>query len=182
MSTRQLAVTFFLIFGLSGIAVAVSESNYSGQEQRKIKSLLQAEIDGYLTGKGMGFAKSAELNHFPGPKHVMELANELSLSKDQREQTQRIYDVMKDKAIGYGQLLVQNEEKIEKLFAEGIVNPNLLEKALSESAKIRSKLRGAHLVAHIEQKAVLSKHQIRLYDNLRGYTGGHSMQEHKHHH
>ena len=178
----KLAVSIFLVFGLSGIAVAAPESNYSGQEQRKIKSLSQAEIDGYLAGKGMGFAKPAELNHFPGPKHVIEFSNELALSKEQREQTQRIYDVMKNKATEYGQLFVENEEKIEKLFSEGIVNPHLLEKALSESAKIRSKLRGAHLVAHIEQKAVLSKHQVRLYDNLRGYTAGQSMQKHKHHH
>lgn len=178
----KLAVSVFLIFSLYGIALAVPESNYSGQEQRKIKSLSQDEIEGYLSGKGMGFAKAAELNHFPGPKHVMKLANELTLSKDQREQTQRIYEVMKGKAIEYGYLLMKNEEKVEKLFAEGTVSPNLLEKALSESAKIRSKLRGVHLVAHIEQKAVLSNHQVKLYDNLRGYTGDRSMQEHKHSH
>lgn len=178
----KLAVSVFLIFGLSGIAVAESESNYSGEHKRTIKSLSQAEINGYLTGKGMGFAKSAELNHFPGPKHVIEFANELALSKEQRKQTQKIYDVMKNKATEYGQLFVQNEEKIEKLFSKGIVNQLLLKEALSNSEKIRSKLRGVHLVAHIEQKAVLSEHQVRLYDNLRGYTGSHSMQEHKHHH
>lgn len=178
----KFSLSVLLIFGLSSVAVATSELDYSGQEQRKIKSLSKDEIDGYLAGKGMGLAKPAELNHFPGPKHVLELANELKLSESQRKETQRIYEAMKGKAARYGQLLVQNEEEIEKLFAEGTVNQNILEYALSRSGQIKSKLRRIHLSAHIEQKAALSGQQVKLYDNLRGYTGDHTMQEHKHHH
>ncbi len=179
----KLSLSVLLVFGLSSVAVAVPESNYSGQEQRKIKALSQDEIDGYLTGKGMGLAKSAELNNFPGPKHVMELFQELSLSKSQIEETKKIYEAMKGKAIEYGQLLIKKEEEIEGLFSKGTVSPQVLERVLSESAEIKSKLRGAHLMAHIEQKAVLTKHQTRLYDTLRGYVGGHSMQGgHRLHH
>jgi len=178
----KLSLCVLLIFGLSAVAVAASESTYSGKELRKIKSLSQDEIDGYLAGKGMGFAKSAELNHFPGPKHVLELAADLGLSKDQKKQTQKIYEAMEGKAVEYGKLLVRSEKEIEKLFAEGTVNFDTLENALNKSATIRSKLRGVHLVAHIEQKAILSKHQVMLYDTLRGYAGGHSIQGHQHHH
>ena len=31
----------------------------------------------YLDGAGMGYARAAELNHFPGPMHVLELAREM---------------------------------------------------------------------------------------------------------
>ncbi len=179
----KLSLSVLLIFGLSSVSVAVPDSNYSEQEQRKIKALSQDEIDGYLTGKGMGLAKSAELNSFPGPKHVLELFQELSLSKPQIKETKRIYEAMESKAIAYGQLLVKKEEEIEKLFSKDTVSPQVLKIVLSESAEIKSKLREVHLMAHIEQKAVLTKHQTKLYDTLRGYVGGNSTQEgHRSHH
>ena len=95
----KLPLIVFLVFGLTSAAVAAQESSYSGQEKRSIKSLSKGEVEGYLTGKGMGLAKSAELNSYPGPKHVMELSQELSLSKSQLEETKIIYEEMKGKAI-----------------------------------------------------------------------------------
>jgi len=179
----KLSLIVFLVFGFSSVTVAEQATKYSGQEQKNIKALSQDEIGGYLAGKGMGLAKSAELNQFPGPKHVMELSQELSLSKSQIEETKNIYEAMKGKAIGYGQQLIIKEEEIEGLFSKNSVTPQILERVLSESAEIKSKLRGAHLIAHIEQKAVLTKRQIILYDTLRGYVGGHSVQEgHGSHH
>ncbi|MDL1878575.1 hypothetical protein FBQ85_25940, partial [Cytophagia bacterium CHB2] len=52
-------------------------SPYAGEESREIKSLSPQEIRMYLEGHGMGLAKAAELNHYPGPRHVMELAKQL---------------------------------------------------------------------------------------------------------
>jgi Spy/CpxP family protein refolding chaperone len=167
-----------LIAGIPFASEAMQESAYSGQEQRTIKSLSQDEIDGYLAGNGMGFAKAAELNHYPGPKHVLELAGELELTDSQRQETQQIFDAMKVKAIEYGQLLVKNEQEIEKLFAEGRANKRALENALKRSAEIRSALRGVHLMAHIEQKSILNADQLAQYDKFRGYAGSH---EHKGH-
>jgi hypothetical protein len=39
-------------------------SPYVGQEGRKIKALSEEEVQGYLSGSGMGLAKAAELNHW----------------------------------------------------------------------------------------------------------------------
>ena len=58
-----------------------TRSDYSGQQSREIKSLSSQEVQGYLAGQGMGFSKAAELNHYPGPKHVLELQTKLNLSK-----------------------------------------------------------------------------------------------------
>jgi hypothetical protein len=60
-------------------------SPYTGQERREIKALSNEEIDRYLSGDGMGLAKAAELNHYPGPRHVLELADQLQ----QRRQSLR---------------------------------------------------------------------------------------------
>ncbi len=69
-------------------------SPYAGQEKREIKAISVEDIEGYLTGQGMGFAKAAELNHYPGPKHVLELAGELSLEEKQIDKTKKIYNRM----------------------------------------------------------------------------------------
>ena len=70
---------------------AAPESPYVGQESRGIKALSPEDVDAYLAGKGMGLAKAAELNGYPGPAHVLELASQLSLTSDQRARTQALF-------------------------------------------------------------------------------------------
>ena len=41
----------------------------------------------FLAGAGMGYAKAAELNSYPGPMHVLELADRLGLTPDQQTKT-----------------------------------------------------------------------------------------------
>ncbi len=48
-----------------------------------IRSLTPEEIRQIEQGEGAGFAKPAELNGLPGPRHVLDLAHELDLSADQ---------------------------------------------------------------------------------------------------
>ena len=50
---------------------------YAGQQTRAIKALSDDEIAAFLNGEGMGFAKAAELNGYPGPAHVLTLAQKL---------------------------------------------------------------------------------------------------------
>ncbi|MDE0941013.1 MAG: hypothetical protein OSB58_01080 [Alphaproteobacteria bacterium] len=52
-----------LAFNPTLVLAASSHQPYSGQQSRDIKALSQEQIDGYLNVSGMGFAKSAELNH-----------------------------------------------------------------------------------------------------------------------
>ena len=168
------------------IAVSVwasAQSPYVGQESRTIKALSKSEIDGYLNGKGMGFAKAAELNHYPGPLHVLEVKDGLNLTKDQLKRTQALYQSMKKQAIRLGKQLIEKERELDQLFASNKVNERKLEKKLSEIGAIRAKLRYVHLSAHFEQKQLLTQHQVKLYDKLRGYGDGKgSHQQHKHHH
>jgi hypothetical protein len=71
---------------LGAVAMAGDASPYRGEEVRNIKALSEQEIEAYLSGQGMGYAKAAELNSYPGPKHVLELARELGLTPAQEEQ------------------------------------------------------------------------------------------------
>ena len=65
---------------LSVLPAAAQTSSYAGQQDREIKSLSAAELHDLAEGRGMGMAKAAELNHYPGPAHVIELLRPCVLS------------------------------------------------------------------------------------------------------
>ena len=55
-------------------AAEMPETPYAGQQTRTIKALSDDEIAALRNGEGMGMAKAAELNGYPGPIHVLSLA------------------------------------------------------------------------------------------------------------
>jgi Spy/CpxP family protein refolding chaperone len=172
-----------LLFITASLTYAKNKlSPYSGQEQREIKSLSTEEIDGYLTGQGMGFAKAGELNHYPGPKHVVDLAQELQLSEEQLLATREIYDTMHNDAVSIGELIVEKEKLLDELFARQKIDETQLDAISTEIGTLKGKLRATHLRAHLQMKKVLSSEQIERYDVLRGYgiDGGGEKHQHKH--
>lgn len=163
-------------------SVAVSESQYVGQESRDIKALSESEVEGLLAGKGMGFAKSAELNGYPGPAHVLELASQLRLSEAQQARTRALHEQMEVEAKAAGRLLVLAERELEGLFRERTVTPQRLTDSLKKVAGLQAQVRAAHLKAHIEQTRILSAEQVAQYNRLRGYSPGHERPGHSGHH
>jgi len=157
------------------------EAPYEGQQVRDIKALSQSDIDGYLKGKGMGLAKAAELNHYPGPRHVLDLANKIDLTETQIKKTQDLFEIMQSKAAKLGKQIVEKEKELDQLFAEGSIDDAVLDKKLQEIGSLQAKLRYVHLSTHLEQKQILTRHQVMLYDKARGYgEGSHDMHNHSH--
>ncbi len=152
---------------------------YAGQQARRIKSLSEAEIEGYLKGEGMGFAKVAELNHYPGPRHVLDLADQLDLTPEQRSTTRALFERMRARAVELGERLVEQEAELDRLFAEARIDDDGLQRALHGIALLQAELRANHLRAHLAMRELLTERQIAEYDRLRGYTGG---QDHGHGH
>ena len=167
MKTLTLLAISMMIF--TGAVQASKQAPYAGQEQRPVKALSSAEIDGLLSGKGMGLAKAAELNHYPGPKHVLQVEKNLELSQQQQFKTQQLYTAMKREAVRIGLLIVEEERRLDELFALTTVTDELLMSGLNKIAILRGELRYVHLKAHLQQKTILSSEQIRRYDQLRGY-------------
>lgn len=164
-------------------AQAATPSPYAGQESREIKALAPEEISDLLAGRGMGFAKSAELNGYPGPAHVLELADELGLTPEQRAQTQEIFERMLTAARSLGAQLVEAERDLEESFRTRQASAESLARALEQISVLQGKLRGAHLQAHIEQARILTAGQVSLYARLRGYAdgaAGHGAHRHGH--
>jgi Spy/CpxP family protein refolding chaperone len=144
-------------------------SLYAGQEQREIKALSAEEIQGYLAGSGMGLAKAAELNHYPGPRHVLDLAEPLQLSQEQHQKTQSIFEEMRTEAVRLGAQLIARERSLDILFAGGTVSEAQVEQLVTEIATLQGQLRAVHLRAHLAQRAILTPEQVYRYDMLRGY-------------
>lgn len=160
---------------------AVQDKPYAGQEKRQIKSLSTSEIAGLKQGKGMGLAKAAELNHFPGPLHVLDEAKKLALSSKQLKQTQQLFKKMKKEAVMTGNKIIIAEQQLDEMFASGQISKAQLKNKLNEIGQYQAQLRFVHLKTHLAQKKILSQKQIKHYDNLRGYTGN-ASHHHDHQH
>lgn len=149
------------------------------QSNPQIKWMSETEIHGYLAGHGMGLAKAAELNHHPGPKHVLELSAQLQLTHEQRSKAQKIYDDMHEEAVRLGKLFIEKEAALDSLFSQAKMGERQLHELVSEIGRINGELRFVHLKAHLAMKAILSENQIAEYDRLRGYSNS-KNESHKH--
>ncbi len=172
-----LAVLWAILLGLPDGAVAQAHdhanrdhrSAYAGQHDREIAALAPEEIDGLLAGDGLGMALPAELNGYPGPKHVLEMAGELSLSVDQRSQVEAVFAEMQATARELGARLVALEGELDQAFKDRTVTGERLVTLLSSIAGERAHLRATHLSAHLRLVPMLSPEQVEQYERLRGY-------------
>jgi Spy/CpxP family protein refolding chaperone len=165
---------FAVLLILAALAGCAAHSPYAGQESRDIKALSAEEVDSLLAGMGMGYAKAAELNGYPGPAHVLELADKLGLDSGQRARTQALFDTMQAKAKRFGGELIEEERRLDRLFASGRADPDSLAAALARIGSLQAKVRGAHLEAHLAQALILTPDQSARYVELRGYTSHHA--------
>jgi len=168
-----------LVVAINNAASATQPASYAGQEQREIKALSPEEVQDYLAGKGMGLAKAAELNRYPGPAHVLELAEKLQLDAEQRIRSAAIFRTMQAEAMRQGKALVEQERELDRLFAGGGITKEDLRTALEEIGRLQTEIRRTHLQAHIEQRKILTPKQIALYEELRGYAS-HAGRAHQH--
>lgn len=157
---------------VSGAAISAS-SPYVGQELRHIKALSTQDIDDLLAGNGMGYAKAAELNGYPGPRHVLELADELHLTSEQVVATKSIEATMRTEAKSLGSALVEAEKNLDTLFAARRIDETSLAAAVGEIGRLQAKLREGHLRAHLAQARLLDSEQTERYFALRGYQQHH---------
>jgi len=155
---------------LFAVSTGAQQPPYAGLEARSIKALSADEIAAYLAGEGMGLALAAELNGFPGPRHVLDLADSLQLSDTQRAAVQETFDAMCVEAKRLGAAIVESERRLDDAFAEGAVDARSLETVLGRIGALQAELRFTHLAAHLAVRDVLSPDQIDRYRRLRGYA------------
>lgn len=177
--TRFGKAAIVMIVTAAAVGAIAGVSVYSSMQPGEIKAMSAQEVDDYLNARGMGFAKAAELNHYPGPRHVLDLSKELELTEEQTRKTQALFDAMKAQAAPLGKQLVDKERELDGMFAGGKADATAVERVVNEIGALRAKIRFAHLATHIEQKALLTHHQVMKYDELRGNNSP-NKKEHGH--
>jgi Spy/CpxP family protein refolding chaperone len=177
---NRLIIGFIVVAALIAGANAQTASPYAGQQQRTIKALSDRDIKDLLEARGMGLAKAAELNSYPGPLHVLQLAKELALSDAQRATTEALYTAMRNKAQPIGQRIIEAERILDRAFASGRIDAAMLQDQVNAIAALQGELRIVHLETHLTQRALLTSEQIARYDALRGYGDNGSRQLHEH--
>lgn len=169
---------------LAGSLPADAEQPYAGQERRQIKALSPEQISDLRAGRGMGLALVAELNGYPGPVHVLELAKHLSLTPEQHARVQALYQAMKSEAAPLGERVITQEAALDRQFADRTVTPESLAAAIAEIGNTQAALRLTHLKYHLTTAEILETAQIARYLELRGYEkpgGAGQHQQGKHH-
>jgi Spy/CpxP family protein refolding chaperone len=171
MTGQPLAFIFAAV--LVAGAASAEPSPYTGLKARGIKALPEAEVGDLLAGRGAGMALPAELNHYPGPKHALELAARLGLSPEQEAETEGLFARMRAEAVPLGEAVLAREAELERLFASGAADEATLRVLVAEAARVRGELRFTHLKYHLAMKRLLSPAQVAAYDDARGYAAGH---------
>lgn len=142
---------------------------YAGQHQRQIKALSEQQVADLRAGRGMSLALAGELNGYPGPLHVIELADRLQLGADQRAGAQRLLDAMKDEASALGLVLTEQEATLDRAFATRSISEQSLQQMTGNIARTQGELRAVHLKYHLATADLLTEAQRRQYAILRGY-------------
>ena len=161
-----------LIAGAAAARAETAQQPYAGLEARSVKALSEQQIADLRAGRGMSLALPAELNGYPGPLHVIEHAEALRLTPDQRARTEQLFAAMKAEAVPLGERLIGQEAELDRLFATKTVQPASLEAATGAIGATQGALRTAHLRYHLAMMEVLTPDQVRRYGELRGYAGG----------
>ena len=144
---------------------------YAGIQTRAVKALSDEQIADLRAGRGMGLALAAELNGYPGPLHVLENADALALSPGQHERTKALFQSMQREAVPLGELLIEQELELDRLFATRTVQPTTLEATTAAIGATQGQLRSAHLRYHLAMMDLLTPEQLRRYAEVRGYSG-----------
>ena len=168
------------ISSVLGNAAAQSARPYAGLQARAIKALSAEQIADLKAGRGMSLALTAELNGYPGPRHVLELGDQLGLSDRQRTHVQRLFDAMTAEAIPLGDKLIAQEAELDALFARREVTATSLGAATATIGAIQAELRNTHLKYHLLASGLLTAAQMQRYSELRGYAGEDSQHRPNH--
>lgn len=178
-------LTVLLLMTVPGLAQERLKSPYQRQAETGLRGLDEKEIADLKAGTGMGLARAAELNSYPGPRHVLDAIEQgkLPASREQRERIQQIFNTMNGDAVSVGAKILAEEQQLEAEFRSATMTEADLHSRVAGIATLQGELRAIHLSAHLVTRRILSDAQIMRYNELRGYTASedkHGNQRHKH--
>jgi hypothetical protein len=137
-------------------------SPYREEQTSEIRGLSEREIRELREGLGMGLARAAELNGYPGPRHLLDAveAGQMHLTPEQLQAVKRLFDSMSARAREFGEKILGEEQALEAAFRQGSITEPDLQRRVARIGQLQADLRLAHLRTHLETKKLLTDHQI----------------------
>ena len=172
------SATLLVVPRMAGAQVA---QPYAELGKRPVKALSEQQVADLEAGRGMGLALAAELNGYPGPLHVLELAEPLGLTLAQRDTTQALFKAMKAEARALGARIIAAEGELDRKFASKSISEPSLHDGVREVASLQGDLRATHLKYHLAMTEILTPQQIERYAELRGYQNAAPSHHHGRH-
>ncbi len=161
---KRFAAAALLLLGSAGAAFGASE----------IRGLSEREIEDLRSGQGMGLARAAELNGYPGPRHLLEAfeTGQLHLNPEQLGTVRQLFEGMSREARRLGDTILREEQALETAFRTGGISEADLQARVGRIAALSGELRLLHLRTHLQTRAILTDHQVQRYNQVRGYASG----------
>ena len=178
---RRMLACSVLVVGMSVAGDGQQAGQHTGHEHAPhapaaaTSTLTAEQVQQLLAGDGMGLAKAAELNGYPGPKHILERAEMLSLTDAQREQITALRARMLEKAQRLGREIVDAERALDEAFTSKRIDAKALSARTQAIGALQAELRATHLGAHLESVTVLTPEQVKAY-YAHGAHGTHGKQ------
>lgn len=144
-------------------------SPYAGTETAEGTVLTAEEVAALREAQGMRLALPAELNGYPGPLHVLELAERIGLDGVRVAEIGRIRVAMREAAAAKGEEIIAAERALASGFQSEAVDDASVRRLTRELGVLRGELRAIHLIAHLETRMRLTNEEVARYDHLRGY-------------
>ena len=164
-----------IVFG--GMCLALGAATLAAQHQpaeAAHHACLDEERQAIEKGEGFGMALAADRHGYPGPKHILELKNDLALTPEQEKQVRALFDQMRGRALVTGKHVLDKEAELEQLFASGAAEAAAVRPRLDEIARLRAELRWVHVSAHLDAYKLLTAEQRARYHHLRHATPEHA--------
>jgi hypothetical protein len=155
--------------GAGGPATAPVAPNYA-PPAREIKALSPQEQRGWIEGENMGMARAAELNGYPAPMMVLEMAQTLKLTPEQAAATRELMTRHKAQVRKLGAELVDAERQLDVAFRDQHAEASEVDRLTGQIGQLQARIRASHLRTHVAEQALLTPQQMQQYAGMHGFA------------
>src|SRR5881296_1766479 len=164
------AVTVLALLGTASSA-SWGQHDHGHAGGHQAAEACSAEFDKVVgEGRGFGMAFAADQNGYPGPMHVLELQDRLTLTADQEAKAQALMHAMFSESKPKSARLLEAEAKLRRLFADRAADDAAVRAAVAEVERARAEVRLVHLLTHLKARDILTEAQRRVYQEARWGT------------
>lgn len=160
------------IAGTSGLFVGSQAPHqpYVSFVSRHVASLSDEEAAAFAMGRGLGQPLPAERGGLGGPLQVLEFADGLQLTGEQRSRVEAASERMQARAREARSRWLEAEKALDQALRSASVDKDDVLRLAAEADRLRTEVRLAHLDAHLEAIDLLTPAQRQAYARLRGDT------------